>query len=418
MFNALHLKLFAAEDCRHSFRSLNSPAATRTESFITRAARYALVRTGKAIGFFLPRANRSGIFFFFPFQSIGGAEKVHAEIVACVEEQKAWVFFTNESENLKFKFLFKNSARIFDISRLAAKSFTYYLTLGVLTTLINRHPNAVVFGSNNVLFYHLISYLRKDVRRIDLVHGFGGGIEHVSLPFVNQIDVRVMINRQTLLDLKNQYAFQGIDPQLFNRVTLIENCVPVPDIYPAKCMDNRLRVLYVGRGSKEKRVHLVGRAAERCRQMGIPAEFVFVGNVIDAVERNCRSAAVFAGEIEDPKQLAKFYKEADVLVLTSTFEGFPVVIMEAMAHGIVPVSTAVGGIPFHVKHGVNGLLIKDEDEAGIVQSLANEIKRLAENRALLQEMSRQAYEHARRHFTPPKFRTAYRQLLLQPLDNK
>lgn len=370
------------------------------------------MHTGKALGFFLPRANSSGIFFFFPFQSIGGAEKVHAEIVACIREQKAWVFFTNESENLKFKSLFKNSARIFDISRFAANFFTYYLTLGILTTLINRHPDAVVFGSNNVLFYHLISYLRMDVRRIDLVHGFGGGIEHVSLPFVNQIDSRVVINRQTLLDLKNQYTAQGIDPKLFERVMLIENCVPMPDSYPVKPIDNRLRVIYVGRGAKEKRVHLIGRAAERCRQTGIPAEFVFVGGVIEAVEPDCRGAVVFTGEIEDAKQLAKVYKEAEVLVLASTFEGFPMVVMEAMAHGVVPLSTAVGGIPFHVEHDINGLLIKDEDEARIVQSIVNEIKRLDDNRVMLGEMSHRAYEYARAHFAPARFQAAYRQLLL------
>jgi glycosyltransferase involved in cell wall biosynthesis len=121
----------------------------------------------------------------------------------------------------------------------------------------------------------------------------------------------------------------------------------------------------------------------------------------------------YQGAIAAPDELNRLYAEAHVIVLASTFEGFPMVIMEAMAHGVVPVSTSVGGIPFHVEHGINGLLIKDEDEDKIVQSIVNEIKRLTDDHALLEKMSRRAYEHARTHFTPARFQMAYRRLLLE-----
>lgn len=414
MLNTFYLKIFAAEDSQDSLGVLNSMTATRAESFIKRAARYALVRIGMAIGFCLPWKNSGGLFFFFPFYSIGGAEKVHAEIVASVKEQRVWVFFANKSSNKAFKFLFEKNARIFDISFLADYFFTYYLILGVLTAFINRHANALVFGCNNVFFYHLISYLKRDVPRIDLVHCFRGGIEHVSLPFVPQIDVRVVIDHQTRLDLEAQYAAHNVDSGLLQRIRLIENSVAVPDSYTEKRVAAPLKVLYVGRGENiQKRVYLLGRAAAQCLREGIAAEFIFVGDVLNSMEPQDRNACFFKGAIAAADELNKLYAEAHVIVLASTFEGFPMVVMEAMAHGVVPVSTAVGGIPFHVEHGINGLLIRDEDEAEIVQSIVNEIKRLANDRALLGRMSLRAYEHARAHFTSERFQSAYRKLLLE-----
>lgn len=384
------------------------------EALIKRAARFGLVRIGKLVGFLLPRANKSGLFFFFPFYGIGGAEKVHAQIVACFKEQKAWVFFTNKSGNGEFRFLFESGARLFDISRLIMHLFTYYLTLGALTTLINRHANAVVFGCNNVFFYHLISYLRRDVYRADLVHCFGGGIEHVSLPFVHQIDARVVIDNQTLIDLKNQYARYNIDSSLGERLMLIENCVAVPGSYPAKQACECLTILYVGRGeNKQKRVYLIGRTAGRCREMKIPVRFVFVGDAEHAVEAEYRDACIFKGAISDAQQLNDVYATADAIVLTSSFEGFPMVVMEAMAYGVVPISTPVGGIPFHVKDGINGLLIDNSGEDEIVDSLVEAVRRLAFDRALLHELSQNAYDHARAHFDSARFCSAYRKLVLE-----
>ncbi|WP_250563300.1 glycosyltransferase [Sphaerisporangium fuscum] len=48
---------------------------------------------------------------------------------------------------------------------------------------------------------------------------------------------------------------------------------------------------------------------------------------------------------------------ADLLVLCSTYEGLPVVIMEALAAGVPVVSTDVGGVADLVEPGRNGLLV-------------------------------------------------------------
>lgn len=376
---------------------------------------------GGLAGLLLPRRNKSRLFFFFPFYQIGGAEKVHADIVACVADLRPWVFFTNPSKDAKFKSLFEKSARLFDLSFLNLGSLAYYAYVGALAAFINRHGKAVVFGSNNVFFYHLISHLKRDVRCIDLLHAFGGDIEHVSLPLAARLDKRVILSRQSYADLEAQYRAHGVDVRLLDRIEFIDNQVSVPDNYPSKRANNRLQVLYVGRGTAEKRVHLVGRVADRCRLTGLAVDFILVGDNSAAVAAEHRAACIFKGEIADAEELNKLYVGTDALLLTSASEGFPLVIMEAMAHGAVPVSTDVGGISHHVQHGANGILIENGDEERIVRAMVEAIEQLVLDRMLLAGMSRRAYEYARQHFARSGFCTAYRRLLVkddQQLSNR
>src|SRR5215210_6886030 len=102
-----------------------------------RVKRVAL-RAGQTAGPLFARRNPSGLFFFFPFYQIGGAEKVHADIVACVADRRPWVFFTNKSKDAKFKFLFDRSARVFDLSFLTLGSFKYYVYVGAVASFVNR----------------------------------------------------------------------------------------------------------------------------------------------------------------------------------------------------------------------------------------------------------------------------------------
>lgn len=53
---------------------------------------------------------------------------------------------------------------------------------------------------------------------------------------------------------------------------------------------------------------------------------------------------VLEGE-ENPALLAREYRESSALLLTSRFESFGLVILEALAHGVPVVAPAVGGIP-------------------------------------------------------------------------
>lgn len=72
---------------------------------------------------------------------------------------------------------------------------------------------------------------------------------------------------------------------------------------------------------------------------------------------------------EEPAVVSRWMNAADLLCLTSHNEGFPNVILEAMASGLRVVSTDVGGIGELVTHPGRGLLVEIDDLELYVRAL-------------------------------------------------
>jgi len=367
-----------------------------------------IIAIAKLVGYCLPFRNSSGLFFFFPFCHVGGAERVHADIVECFSRERPWVVFTKKSDNEKFRAFFRGG-RTFNCWMFC--KYAYPFSIGILAGFINRHRNAVVLGGNSLVYYLLLPHLRPDIRKVDLLHAFGAGIEEYSLTTAPMLDCRVVINAKTGADLRQLYREHGMPERLSGRIRFIVNRVSVPDTYPVKTERNRLTILYVGRGSEEKRVRLVGRLAAQCRNRSLNADFLLVGDVAYAVEPQDRACCSLMGEIADPAEMARLYDDADLLLLTSSREGFPLVIMEAMAHGVVPLTTAVGGIPEHVSDGINGWLVSETEEDRIVSVMCDIVERICSDRRRLSDMSRSAYDYARAVFGGSSFCEEWRRTL-------
>ncbi|GLI37375.1 glycosyltransferase family 4 protein [Geobacter hydrogenophilus] len=367
-------------------------------------------RIGLMTASLVPLRNSSGLFFFFPFFHVGGAERVHAEIVACFAEERPWVFFAKRSCNDAFRSLFARGGRLFNLWWLL--KYSYPVSAGVLAGIINRHGHPVVFGCNSLFFYKMIPFLEPHVRVVDLIHAFGGGAEEFSRPVVGRLDARVIITGATRDDMAAQYERDGIPFEFLERVVLIENQVPIPSAFPPKGEDVCLRAIFVGRGSEEKRVRLVGRIASACRAQGLPVSVTLVGDVSAGLDDADLPSCHLTGEVTDAEALAAIYDQADLLLLTSSREGFPLVVMEAMAHGVVPLCTRVGGIPAHVRHGENGMLVESGSEEQIVNDFVACIGRLCRDTALRQRLAREAYVWAAANFGAERFCRSYRALLL------
>ncbi|MCW2876630.1 MAG: lipopolysaccharide biosynthesis protein [Sphaerisporangium sp.] len=85
---------------------------------------------------------------------------------------------------------------------------------------------------------------------------------------------------------------------------------------------------------------------------------------------------------------ARLIASADLLVLCSTYEGLPVVIMEALAAGVPVVSTRVGGVPDLIESGRNGLLVPPGDPKEFARAILRAMR--PELHARLREGARSA----------------------------
>lgn len=150
-----------------------------------------------------------------------------------------------------------------------------------------------------------------------------------------------------------------------------------------------LRLVYIGRLAFGKGLTETIEALALARSNGVAARLVIAGNgpeearlraqVRDfSLEREVRFAGPTLGEDK-----ALLLSQADVLCLASYSEGLPYALLEAMAAGVVPVVTRVGGIADVVQEGVHGAFVPARDADAIAQA----IETLARDRATLARMS-------------------------------
>lgn len=81
----------------------------------------------------------------------------------------------------------------------------------------------------------------------------------------------------------------------------------------------------------------------------------------------------FCGLVSE-SQKEEIYQTSNIFVMpvrqtTSDFEGFGIVYLEAMAHGIPVIGSTTGGIPDAIENGVTGLLVPPDEPWNIAQAI-------------------------------------------------
>ncbi len=149
------------------------------------------------------------------------------------------------------------------------------------------------------------------------------------------------------------------------QIAVLPSFVDVPETPKSGDGD---RVLYVGRLSPEKGVHVLIDAAHSLPD--IPFHIVGTGPDASALERGSPPNVTFEGFV-DHASLDRFYRGARVLVLPSvTYENNgPYAALEAMAHGVPVLGSRIGVVPETVTDGETGLLFEPGDAAELARLL-------------------------------------------------
>lgn len=86
-------------------------------------------------------------------------------------------------------------------------------------------------------------------------------------------------------------------------------------------------------------------------------------------QRRCRAGQriVVTGRVSD-EAVEVLYRRADVFVFPTLADTFPLVVLEAAAHGLAVVASRVGGIPYQISQEC-GVLVEPGDVAGLRAAL-------------------------------------------------
>ena len=149
-------------------------------------------------------------------------------------------------------------------------------------------------------------------------------------------------------------------------------------------------ILFVGTLRPVKGLKYLIQAMNMVRQKDTKARLMLIGygeerQSLEGLvkELDLGDRVTFVGKVPNEK-VPEYMAASDIFVLPSLSEGFPVVILEAMASGLPIVATKVGGLPEIVKDGENGFLVKPRGP----EELADKVLALLENEELRRGMIR------------------------------
>jgi glycosyltransferase involved in cell wall biosynthesis len=376
---------------------------------------FPFILIGRLAALIYPLKKEYRIFFFFPFYHTGGAEKVHAQIANAAGGNDCIIFFTKRSADDRFLNDFKKTGcDIKDISKFTDNKWLYFLNLvyrGIITSYINKQQQKpIVFNGQCNFGYKISPWIKKNIPQIELIHSFNT-FSLIRIPFLPFISKTVMISRKRIEDHKEQYNRYKIPAFFAERIQYIPNAIILPQ-YVSYKSDNDLTVLYVGRATEEKRVKIIAEIAHEIRSDNTEfIKFEMLGDVTAAINKEVYPFIKLYGNMNDEKQISEIYAKAHVLILTSTTEGFPMVIMEAMAHGCAILSTLVGDIPYHVKDGENGFLFsKTGDDISIIDEAKEKLIWLRDHKTELKRIEENNINYANHNFGIERFNKNYQDL--------
>ncbi len=284
-------------------------------------------------------------------------------------------------------------------------------------------------------FVKMINFIRKN--KIDIVHSFYyGNFSGWELLISKMAGVKIFItsrrnmgywrksrhllfdmfrNRFTDIIIANSYAvrektiideripplkiivvYNGVDFTRYNRQHLVEQKISLKKEYG---LDEKTAV--VGMISNIKNIKGYDyflKASKIMLDKGHKVKFIIAGEGSDESDfkRNIEKHGLADSLISVGlcKDTAKMFSIIDVFMYSSLSEGFPNIILEAMASGKPIVGTDVGGTSEMILDGYSGFLVPPMN----AQALAKATIKLLSNEALRKNMSERSMEYAKNFF--------------------
>lgn len=113
-----------------------------------------------------------------------------------------------------------------------------------------------------------------------------------------------------------------------------------------------------------------------------------------AKDLGLNDTVTFTGYITGTKK-ESIWREASIYVMCSRHEGFPMVVLEAWAHGVAVVTTPVGGLPDVMEEERNCLSIPFDDDT----ALAHQLSRLTGDKKLRRRIAEYAKDNTLGQFS-------------------
>lgn len=337
----------------------------------------------------------------------GGLERVYHNLTPYLWEHGYEVYATYTKLSDYDKFSVYDGAFFFD----APANPKQYVNF--VADIIKRMEFDFVI--NSFMDFRIMSYLSKlkNTRVIHHVHNVPSVYLHSNIHFIPESMIGTSVDkwtRQLRFNIRLRRAFdrikangqkmvilsetfrndlKGVYPLEDNNIWAIPNPFPIDNDFSLDDCHKEKALLYVGRISeKQKRISSVLHIWQILQNQLPEYRLDIVGDgpdrprfEIQAKEMGLKRVIFHGSQKPEP-----FYKKAVISMMTSNFEGFPMVLVEAMQYGCIPFAydtfTALHDI---IDNGENGFILPPDDNAYAKQIIKvfslqhNQLKRLQQN---------------------------------------
>jgi len=255
-----------------------------------------------------------------------------------------------------------------------------------------------IHGHGRFTSNYSLKYLKNKIPIIYTAHGFFHSKKaNIAKQVHDKIFGNLLKNAMFCTALtkieKEKYVQMGIPEK---RIKIIPNWIDLEKFKPRKInkkkilekydLENKKTLLCVGRVHESKGSQYV---IEAIKDMDI--NFLIVGRDVgfgEELDRRIKKLGLskrvkLLGGVDD-KKLMEMYALADTFVLFSSWEGFGIVILEAMASGLPVIVSDRGALPTLIKNKENGLIAKFPN----VGELRKQIKLLFEDKKLFDKIKK------------------------------
>ena len=336
----------------------------------------------------------------------GGAEKQALILSKLLKEKyNVWlvVYYGDRTTQKNLDFVFNNDIQIFRLrGNHLSKSISFF-------QFLNKNSIDIIFSY--LLTTNLIGGL---VGRVSKAKYCIGGIRNSELKFGKVVLNKILHNYVNKCTIYNNFSgYEYYTKRGFNKekAIVIPNCID--DIPSSINRDQKqyINVLSVGRFHHQKDFLTSLKSVKKITSKSLPIKYTIIG--YGELEKQIKKWVLdlnmekYVKIILNPDDIKQYYKEADIFLSTSLYEGLPNTLLEAMSYSLPVVATDVGDNRRLIENGINGFLCEVKN----YMQISKKINFLIQNKDNRIQFGLKNYQIINENFSPDNFKNKYLKLI-------